>query len=49
MVSTSLHRRLAAVLCVLGLLVLPGCDKGPEQLAKAQTAIKEVLADKAFG
>lgn len=43
MVSTSLHRRLAAVLCVLGLLVLPGCDKGPEQLAKAEAQYADLV------
>ncbi len=43
MVFTSLHRRLAAMLCVLGLLVLPGCDKGPEQLAKAEAQYADLV------
>jgi hypothetical protein len=43
MVSTSLHRRLAAVLCVVGLLALPGCDTGPDQLAKAEAQYSELV------
>ncbi|MFL5348329.1 MAG: hypothetical protein ACJ8AT_26335 [Hyalangium sp.] len=43
MVSNSSHRRLAALLCALGLLVLPGCDKGPEQLAKAEAQYSELV------
>lgn len=43
MVSTSLQRRLAALGCLLGLLVLPGCDKGPEQLAKAEAKYSDLI------
>jgi hypothetical protein len=43
MVSTSLQRRLAVLGCMLGLLVLPGCDKGPDQLAKAEAKYSDLI------
>jgi hypothetical protein len=43
MVSTSSYRHLAALLCVLGLLGLPGCDRGPEQLAQAEARYTELI------
>lgn len=43
MVSTSSHRRLAVALCLLGLLALPGCDKGPDQLAKAEAQYSDLV------
>ncbi|WP_224244673.1 hypothetical protein [Hyalangium gracile] len=43
MVFTSLQRPLAALGCVLVLLVLPGCDKGPEQLARAEARYADLI------
>jgi hypothetical protein len=36
MVFNLMQRRLAVGVCLLGLLVLPGCDEGPKQLAQAE-------------
>lgn len=35
--------RWTAVACVLGLLVLPGCDEGPKQLAKAEAQYADLI------
>ncbi|WP_224361559.1 hypothetical protein [Hyalangium versicolor] len=43
MVSNSWQRRWAALGCLLGLLVFPGCDKGPEQLAKAEARYSDLI------
>jgi hypothetical protein len=43
MVFTSLHRRWTAVLCLLGLLGLAGCDEGPKQLAKAEAQYTDLV------
>ncbi|HYH96868.1 hypothetical protein [Hyalangium sp.] len=43
MVFTLTHRRLAAGVCLLGLLVLPGCDDGPKQLEKAKARYVELV------
>jgi hypothetical protein len=43
MVFNSWHRRLPAVLCVMALLVLSGCDKGPEQLARAEAQYTDLV------
>ncbi|MDY7227620.1 hypothetical protein [Hyalangium rubrum] len=41
--SSTFQRLPAAVLLALGLLVLPACDKGPEQLAKAQAQYADLV------
>jgi hypothetical protein len=43
MVSRWMNRRVVAALCMLGLLVLPGCDKGPEQLSKAEAQYADLI------
>jgi hypothetical protein len=43
MVFTLRHRRWAAVACVVGLLVLPGCDEGPKQLARAEAQYSDLI------
>jgi hypothetical protein len=40
--STS-YRRLSAALCLVGLLGVAGCDKGPEQLAKAEAQYTDLI------
>jgi hypothetical protein len=44
MVFTLRERRWAAVACVLGLLVWPGCDEGPKQLAQAEAQYADLIA-----
>ncbi len=43
MVFTLRQRRQAAVACVLGLLVWPGCDEGPKQLARAEAQYSDLI------
>lgn len=43
MVFTLKHRRLAAGVWVLGLLLLPGCDEGPKQLAQAEAKYADLV------
>lgn len=43
MVFTLRQRRWAAVVCVLGLLVWPGCDEGPKQLARAEAQYSDLI------
>lgn len=43
MVLTLRQRRLAAAVCALGLWGLPGCDKGPEQLAQAEAQYADLV------
>jgi len=44
MAFTLRQRRLAALTCVLGLLVLPGCDDGPKQLAQAEARYTDLVS-----
>jgi len=43
MVFTLMHRWLAAMVGVLALLVLPGCDEGPKQLAQAEAQYADLV------
>jgi hypothetical protein len=43
MVFTLRHWHWTAVVWVLGLLVLPGCDEGPKQLARAEAQYSELI------